>query len=138
MNPSAPKQAFTSHRIAICLAGLVLLLSAGRVVAQTTSATDGSTPTGLQRGAPTGSYSLSGFEDVNLFNGNLGVHLPILGIGGRGGARTTMMLPFNIKKWRVERYDNDGSPIYYPTADWWTGMEVGYGPGVLQGRNGFL
>jgi RHS repeat-associated protein len=103
-----------------------------------TSATDGSTPTGLQRGAPTGSYSLSGFEDINLFNGNLNVHLPILGIGGRGGARTTMMLPFNIKKWRVESYDNDGSPIYYPTADWWTGLEVGYGPGVLQGRNGTL
>ncbi|MGH9962652.1 MAG: hypothetical protein ACREBC_36980, partial [Pyrinomonadaceae bacterium] len=30
------------------------------------SATDGSTPSGLTRGAPAGSYALSGFDNINL------------------------------------------------------------------------
>ena len=33
--------------------------------------TDGTTPVGLKPGAPAGSYALSDFENVNLFNGNL-------------------------------------------------------------------
>src|SRR5712692_4266958 len=36
-----------------------------------TSATDGTTPAALAAGAPAGSYSLSDFERINLFNGNL-------------------------------------------------------------------
>ena len=38
--------------------------------AQTASfATDGGTPLGMSPGAPAGSYALSGFESVNLYNG---------------------------------------------------------------------
>lgn len=52
-----------------------------------TSATDGSTPLGLQPGAPAGSYALSGFDNVNLYNGNLSFQLSLLGVSGRGGAQ---------------------------------------------------
>jgi len=36
-----------------------------------TSATDGSTPTGLKTWRAGGSYSLGGFDNVNLFNGHM-------------------------------------------------------------------
>ncbi len=62
----------------------------------------------------------------------------MLSVGGRGGARTTMMLPFHLKKWRVETYLENEYTAVIPTADWWTGLEVGYGPGILQGRSGAL
>jgi hypothetical protein len=51
-----------------------------------TSATDGKTPTGLAPGAPAGSYILSGFDNINLFNGNLSFTLPLINIKGRGEA----------------------------------------------------
>src|SRR5258706_13752146 len=54
-----------------------------------TSATDGSTPLGIQPGAPAGSYPLSGFDNINPFNGNLNFHLPLLHIGGRSGVPHT-------------------------------------------------
>jgi len=51
-------------------------LSSTSVFGQTTSNTDGSTPLSLTPGAPAGSFALSGFDNVNLFNGNLNFHLP--------------------------------------------------------------
>ena len=42
-----------------------ILVLSGSVAA--TTATDGSTPLGLQPGAPAGSYPLSGFDNVNLY-----------------------------------------------------------------------
>ena len=98
------------------------------------SATDGSTPSGLTRGAPAGSYSLSGFDNVNLYNGNLNASLPLLGVGGRGSAQTTVMLSLNSKGWKVERYFDEWYQANIPDPNWWTGIEPGYGPGVLQGR----
>jgi len=68
--------------------------------AQTTKPTDGATPLGLQAGAPAGGYSLSGFDNVNLYNGSLSFALPLLSIGGRGGASHTIMLPIERKWWR--------------------------------------
>src|ERR1041384_4407654 len=68
--------------------------------AQTRSATDGSTPMGLQPGSPSGSYALSGFDNVNLYNGNLSFQLSLLGVSGRGGAQMPVMLPI-AGKWRV-------------------------------------
>src|SRR5438874_1545727 len=77
---------------------LILPISAE---AQTTSPTDGSTPLGLSPGAPSGSYALSGFESVNPYNGNLNVHLPLINIGGRGGAATGSTLGIDSKGWTV-------------------------------------
>jgi len=48
---------------------LLLLLLLSNAQAQT-SPTDGSTPLALSPGAPAGSYALSGFDNVNLYNGS--------------------------------------------------------------------
>ncbi|HEV2835742.1 MAG TPA: hypothetical protein VGW58_10520, partial [Pyrinomonadaceae bacterium] len=49
-----------------------------------------------------GSYALSGFENVNLFNGNLNFALPMVNIGGRGEADLTMMLTIE-QHWRIRK-----------------------------------
>src|SRR2546430_1874740 len=48
------------------------------------TATAGWTPLAQQPGAPAGSYALSGFDNVNLFNGNLNFRLPLMHVGDRG------------------------------------------------------
>jgi YD repeat-containing protein len=90
-------------------------------------------------GAPAGSYSLSGFENVNLFNGNLNLHMPLVSINGRGGAAMTSVLAIDTKRWNIKHTQvndpNTGLPmdIYTPTPVWWT-PNAGYGPGVLVAR----
>jgi RHS repeat-associated protein len=102
--------------------------------------TDSTTPLGLEQGAPAGAFELSGFESVNPYNGNLNFHLPLLHIGGRGDAQTTIMLALNTKSWRVEHtVDQPGTdnPIdkYAPLQDRWWRLDTGYGPGVMEGRH---
>lgn len=121
-------------------------------------ATDGTTPSGLAPGAPAGSYALSGFENVNLFNGNLNFSLPLLKVGGRGGAQTGINLALDSIHWTVEHEPGSGEsetydpyhpgthppiiggggtgtpPVFEVTPEWWEGLRPGYGPGVLQGR----
>ncbi|HEY3104510.1 MAG TPA: hypothetical protein VGJ69_13035, partial [Pyrinomonadaceae bacterium] len=67
-------------------AAFVLLLSTTAGKGQTTNASNGSTPAGLTPGAPAGSYGLSGFDNINLYNGNMNFRLPLISIGGRGAA----------------------------------------------------
>lgn len=114
--------------------GLFVLLLASAASGQTSN-TDGKTPAGLTPGAPAGSYALSGFENVNLFNGSLSFRLPLMSIGGRGGAGYTMTLPIE-QKWIVKagQTSHGGITPLVPSPDWWTGKKPGYGPGVLQGR----
>jgi RHS repeat-associated protein len=116
---------------------LLMLLLGGAVRAQdrTTMPTDGATPSGVAPGAPAGSFALSGFDNVNLYNGNLNFALPMLGVNGRGGARYGMTLKIE-QKWVVKTSINDqtGQKRHYPSPDWWEGRKPGYGPGVLQGR----
>src|SRR6266571_6004148 len=98
------------HQIGILVAVTALLLFSGATsAAQNSNATDGSTPAGLKPGAPSGSYGLSGFDNINLYNGNLNFRLPLLSIGGRGGAGYTMMLPIE-QHWTMDHYgpDQDG------------------------------
>ena len=77
---------------------------AAQVLAQTTnhSSTDRMTPPALNPGASSGSYPLSGFDNVNLFNGHLNFHLPLLNVKGRGGAQAQMTLAIE-QLWRVRR-----------------------------------
>ena len=119
------------------------------VAARADSVTDGGTPLGLQPGAPAGSYSLSGFDNINPYNGSLNFALPLMSIGGRGGAGYRMVLPIE-QKWRVETivtylilYEDGGGPPlpdpqvtyhYMAMPNWWTGIKPGYGPGVMHGR----
>jgi len=114
---------------------LLLVLLTGSASAQTSHATDGTTPLGLSPGSPSGSYALNGFDNINLFNGNMNVTLPMLHIDGRGGAQTTMMLALNTKRWHMETYTFEQANYYYADPNWWAPIGPGYGPGVLFLRN---
>ncbi len=120
----------TGFSILAC-AALLLVLSAVNVSAQASNPNSGSTPSGLKPGSPAGSYGLSGFDNVNLFNGNLNFHLPLIGVGGRGSAKMQMMLAIDSVHWTV---DSEGGLNNSANPNWWTPIKVGYGPGVLQGR----
>jgi RHS repeat-associated protein len=114
---------------------LVLFLSTST---KAQSVTDGSTPLGLTPGMPAGSYALSDFDSVNLYNGNLGFRLPLLGIGGRGGAGYTVTLRLE-QKWIVDKEVTPGEPtMYYPNPNWWTidGFKPLYSVGRLETRQG--
>ena len=120
------------------LRSLILLALVSSAVSAQISNTDGATPAGLSPGAPAGSYSLSGFENVNLYNGNLNVSLPLLPVGGRGGAGYTITLLIE-QKWRIERFAEPfpgQPPILTPVGNWWGELKPGYGPGVMEGRRG--
>lgn len=95
----------------------------GTVQAQ--SVTDGSTPAGIAPGSPAGSYALSNFDTVNLFNGHLDARLNLLTVAGRGGAGMTVGVSLNPEPWVVK-----GTGV---THDWWS-LKPGYGPGVMQIR----
>src|ERR1043166_564361 len=121
---------------------LLTVLLAGAARAQTTtsttSVTDGRTPSGLQPGSPAGSYELSGFDNVNLYNGNLSFHLPLLKVGGRGSAGSALMLALNLKSWHVKHthkvIHGDDVNSYAPTQTGWVPYG-GYGAGELSGRS---
>ncbi|HKR59900.1 MAG TPA: hypothetical protein VJS64_09190, partial [Pyrinomonadaceae bacterium] len=99
---------------------VLLLISILTLSANAQNATDGSTPLGLSPGSPAGSYSLSDFESVNLYNGGMNFSLPLLQIGGRGGAGYPITL-HNQQKWTVTRYFEPGTPaFYFPQPGWWS------------------
>src|ERR1044072_3804469 len=94
---------------------LIVLLAV--VTAQAQESTDGATPLALQPGAPSGSYPLSDFDNVNLFNGSLNFSLPLVRIGGRGNTGYPIVLRLD-QKWIVSK-EKSGKPpthIYYPQA----------------------
>jgi RHS repeat-associated protein len=49
-----------------------------------------------------GSYQLSGFDNINFFNGNLSVNLPLATVGGRGDANFAMILSLGNIGWHVD------------------------------------
>lgn len=101
----------------LTVASLVLLLAA---TAPAQSPTDGSTPSGFAPGSPAGSYALSDFDTVNLYNGGLNFRLPLLDVGGRGHARYPIKLHVE-KKWTVYKHLEPGvGTFYYADAGWWS------------------
>ena len=48
-----------------------------------------------------GSYQLSGFDNINFFNGNLSVNLPLATVGGRGDANFAMIMSLGNVGWHV-------------------------------------
>lgn len=114
MKPATPK----SHTNALgvmfrllVVAALAALLSIPSVAQEQRAekVTDGTTPSGLASGAPAGSYALSGFESVNPYNGGLNFSLPLLTVGGRGGAGYPVTLRID-QKWIIRKQfgDNEG------------------------------
>src|SRR5262245_52576969 len=101
------------------LLATVLLSSAliGAAMAQD-SVILSSTPPGLAPGAPAGSYALSDLDNINLYNGNLNFRLPLLKMGGRGGAGYTMMLLIE-RHWSVNNIDTGEAGIIEWPSDGW-------------------
>lgn len=129
-HPSSLMRSF----IALLSTLLLLLMLCATALAQTsTGPTDGSTPLGMSPGSPAGSYALSGFDNVNPYNGKLGFHLPLLRVGGRGQAGYTITLPIETH-WQIRDEFYGQSHHYYPMPDEWSGLVPGYGAGVLVGR----
>jgi YD repeat-containing protein len=118
-----------------CILALLLFALSQNVKAQLLGA--GTTFPGIEGGSPAGSYALSGFDTVNLYNGNLNFHLPLLQIAGRGEARHTIMLSME-QRWTMEKhlYLESIPPhaVYAPNPNNWASFRPGYGPGVLIGR----
>lgn len=131
-----------------CQIAIVVFIAASSISVRGDS-TDGSTPLALKPGVPAGSYALSNLDNINTYNGSLNFRLPLLTIAGRGSAAYTMTLPIE-QKWRINvtsiplfLYQDGGGPplpdpqityLYFPSANWWSGIKPGYGPGVMQGR----
>jgi YD repeat-containing protein len=132
-----------THRALIPIKALLIAcVFSFAVAAQTRSATDGSTPLGLQPGSPAGSYALSGFDNVNLYNGNLSFQLSLLGVAGRGEAQMPVMLPIS-GKWRVSdvaipQPNGTFTHRYLPLQSWWENNERKYSPGTMAGRQAGL
>lgn len=117
----------------ICGSLLLLVLFAISSHAQT-SVTDGVTPLGLAPGTPVGSYPLSDFDNVNLFNGNLSFRLPMVQIAGRGSVAAPLMLPIE-QRWRVIEELNVYEDLSRrPDPLWWQEIKPIYGPGLLMVR----
>jgi YD repeat-containing protein len=122
-------------RRAFTIVPLLLTMLTVTVAQDRRSVTDGSTPLGLTPGSPVGSYALSGFDNVNLFNGNLNYAQPLLTVGGRGEARYTITLQID-RQWQVDHFtlpDGSERTIDSPHDRPW-GLRPGYGPGMLIGR----
>src|SRR5437588_3680522 len=141
MKSLVAKRIYASSRSVLNAIFVLLLLSMTSLAQNSfTTATDGQTPLAMTPGAPAGSYSLSGFDNVNLYNGNLNFRLPLRSVVGRGGAQMSMTLPIETH-WRVlHQFGCIGlgcTPMdtYYPVPGFsWSPLTPGYSPGVLVGR----
>lgn len=59
--------------------------------------------TQITPGNPAGAYSLGGFDNVNLFNGNINIDFPLVNIGGRGKAGLSISARFQTL-WHINAY----------------------------------
>src|SRR5579864_5068181 len=115
-------------RTALCFASLMVAGISSRLIAQSYTETneDGPLAPALAPGTPASSYALSGLDNVNYFNGNLNVHIPVLPLGGRGAAGHLIYGPIE-RHWSVAKnYDNDtGLTSYAPETFLSSGLLTG-------------
>src|SRR5215213_6048364 len=74
--------------------------------------TRGMTPPGLAPGKATGSYAVSGIENVNLYSGNLNFNLPLLNVGGRGSVGGALNLTLDTGRWETMMVSMGASQSY--------------------------
>lgn len=135
------KLAAFSRQLVLGAAAVLLFGIAVAQNCQAQSSTDNHTSAAIAPGSPVGSYSLSGFDTVNLYNGNLNVSLPIYKVGGRGEVGYNIALNID-RRWQVRAWQDysgpggssTGYPTYKPEPNLWDGIKPGFSPGVLQGR----
>src|SRR6185503_18871478 len=111
----------TASSSLVQIVGLVFVFTMCLTIsANAQSSTDGTTPLALTPGSPTGTYALSDFDVVNLYNGTLNFRLPIYQIAGRGDAAYPITLQVE-KKWTVYRHFEPGvGYFYYADGAWWS------------------
>jgi RHS repeat-associated protein len=99
---------------------------------------DGFTPVEMAPGAPVGSFPLSGFENVNLYSGNLNFHLPLLRMEGRGEAAYTTSLAIE-RHWYLKLTNPKEPPSnhrYAVVPNAWFQVTPGLGVGTMNLRRG--
>jgi len=121
------RQRVLALRFLLSLPAVVLLPLWGQGFA----VSDGIHPPGIAEGSPAGTYPLSGFDTVNLFNGAVNFRLPLREIRGRGEARYTMTLHLETH-WQSVPY---GIDAYDVIPVWQDAAPAGYGPGRLSRKN---
>ena len=135
MNPNQVKR-YSKHA-KITLSAIIFLIVA-TVCGKAQAPNDNGPPAGLAPGAPEGTYALSGFENVNLYNGGLSFSFPLMQVGGRGASGYTVQMPIDFK-WMISKsewYDenNNLQTSYYPMP--LENYTRGYGPGTISVRYG--
>jgi RHS repeat-associated protein len=79
-----------------------------------------------QGGRPAGSYDLSDFDNINLFNGNLNFRLPLLNLGGRGEAGFTISYLIE-NRWRQDGGFVGQAPVYQNSPVIMRGVSASFG-----------
>src|SRR5882724_9482678 len=104
------------------LALLVFMLASTSALAQ--DAYDRGTPAENKPGqSTTSTYERDKIETVNLANRNLSLNIPLVTLGGRGGAGYTLALTYNSKVWSPRNDQDPGNPdpqFGYPPFDHWS------------------
>ena len=141
-----PKSEITFLRIAylkikIAIFTLILICLAQSAFAQ---APPNSTTRSAYQANAVGSYQLSGFDNINYFNGNLSVNLPLATVGGRGEASFSPTLSLGNTGWHVEVLrEQQGScnppyiqcnyqNIFTPVFGNGNALKAGLGPGGMR------
>lgn len=113
----------------------VFLGSVVTTFAQSLTLTSGHTPPGVAPGNPNGNYPLSDIDDVNLFNGNVRIVLPLASVGGRGSAGFAPTLRIESLAWQARQYVEGppASPTIWKAAEYYSTSSnaVGYSPGTM-------
>lgn len=127
----------TLVRSALFLSGTILFVSIC-ALAQDMSINplDGYTPSGLKAGSPAGNFPLSGFDNINPYNGNVNFSIPLLQVGGRGSAGYTIRQTWN-QTWTgtYSRIDNGMGGVYEFYEPTMVGFVASrYSPGSMAAR----
>jgi hypothetical protein len=102
-------------------------------VSSFSQAFNGHTPSGLESGSPLGSYQTGGLDSINYYNGNLSFNLPLLQVGGRGGAGYPITL--NVEShWSYNFVPGPDGGDWFPEFNKWPPVSFKYMPGVLLRR----
>ena len=87
-----PSQNLSVPAARLLFAAVVLAFCSHAILAQ-----NGPADPSKELGAPRGSYSQSGYEDLNLYNGRMNITIPLLDIAGR----RSMVQHRLLFSWRV-------------------------------------
>lgn len=117
---------------------LITAIAPCESLGQTTNPTDKQTPVALTPGMPTGAR-IEDYASINLFNGHLAFSLPLAVVGGRGALNVPISLSIE-RFWQAGiRCDvsSTGQTFcrQYANPAWWGRYQVGYGPGLVEGRS---